>query len=58
MPARSEYPAGREDRRQGPETLPEHVEFGARAAQQDSRATAGAELNPLREVPRWTWPGE
>jgi hemoglobin len=36
----------------------EHVEFGARVAQQNSHASTDAELNPLREVPRWTWPGD
>jgi hemoglobin len=36
----------------------EHVEFGSRVAMQNSRATSDAELNPLREVPRWTWDGD
>ena len=36
----------------------EHVEFGSRVAMQNSRATNDAELNPLREVPRWTWDGD
>ena len=34
----------------------EHVEFGTRVAMQNSHATTDAELHPLREVPRWTWP--
>lgn len=34
----------------------EHVEFGSRVAMQNSHATSDAELHPLREVPRWTWP--
>jgi hemoglobin len=36
----------------------EHVEFGSRVAMQNSRARNDAELNPLREVPRWTWDGD
>jgi hemoglobin len=36
----------------------EHVEFGTRVAMQNSHAKTEAELNPLREVPRWTWAGE
>ncbi|HWF25936.1 MAG TPA: group II truncated hemoglobin [Solirubrobacteraceae bacterium] len=36
----------------------EHVEFGTRAAMQNSHARNEAELNPLREVPRWTWDGD
>jgi hemoglobin len=36
----------------------EHVEFGSRVAMQNSHATTDAELHPLREVPRWTWPGD
>jgi hemoglobin len=34
----------------------EHVEFGSRVAMQNSHAATDAELHPLREVPRWTWP--
>lgn len=34
----------------------EHVEFGSHVAMQNSLATTEAELHPLREVPRWTWP--
>jgi hemoglobin len=34
----------------------EHVEFGARVAQQNSRAETDADLHPIREVPRWQWP--
>ena len=36
----------------------EHVEFGSRVAMQNSHATTDQELHPLREVPRWTWPGD
>ena len=34
----------------------EHVEFGAKVAQQNSRAETDSELHPIREVPRWRWP--
>lgn len=33
----------------------EHVEFGARVAQQNSHAQSESELHPIREVPTWTW---
>jgi hemoglobin len=33
----------------------EHVEFGARVAQQNSRAENDAELHPIRAVPSWDW---
>jgi hemoglobin len=33
----------------------EHVEFGAKVAQQNSHAQTDAELHPIREVPTWTW---
>jgi len=36
----------------------EHVEFGSKVAMQNSRAESDDELHPLREVPRWTWPGD
>jgi hemoglobin len=36
----------------------EHVDFGARVAQQNSWAETDAGLHPIREVPHWTWPGE
>ena len=36
----------------------EHVEFGSRVAMQNSHAESDNELHPLREVPRWTWPGD
>ena len=36
----------------------EHVEFGARVAQQNSRAASDDELHPIREVPAWDWPGQ
>ena len=34
----------------------EHVDFGTRVALQNSHAETDADLHPLREVPRWTWP--
>ena len=34
----------------------EHVEFGAKVAQQNSRAQTDSELHPIREVPLWQWP--
>src|SRR3954454_2396092 len=36
----------------------EHVEFGSRVALQNAHALTDEELHPLREVPRWTWPGD
>jgi hemoglobin len=36
----------------------EHVEFGARVAQQNSRAENDAELHPIRAVPSWDWTNE
>jgi hemoglobin len=36
----------------------EHVEFGSRVAMQNSHAGSDEELHPLREVPRWIWPGD
>jgi hemoglobin len=36
----------------------EHVEFGARVAQQNSRAETDAELHPIRAVPSWDWANE
>jgi hemoglobin len=36
----------------------EHVEFGARVAQQNSWAETDSELHPIREVPTWRWPGD
>jgi hemoglobin len=36
----------------------EHVEFGTEVARQNSWATTDEDLHPLREVPRWTWPGD
>jgi hemoglobin len=36
----------------------EHVEFGARVAQQNSHAETDADLNPIRAVPHWDWPAE
>jgi hemoglobin len=40
------------------EAVREHVEFGARVAQQNSRAASDDELHPIREVPAWDWPGQ
>ena len=40
-------------------TLFEHpVEFGSHVALQNVNATTDAELNPIREVPHWTWAGD
>jgi hemoglobin len=36
----------------------EHVEFATQVAMQNSHARTDAELQPLREVPRWTWEGD
>jgi hemoglobin len=36
----------------------EHVEFGSQVAMQNSHARSDDELHPLRDVPRWTWPGD
>jgi hemoglobin len=36
----------------------EHVEFGSQVAKQNSHARSDDELHPLRDVPRWTWPGD
>jgi hemoglobin len=38
--------------------LRSHVEFGSHVAMQNSHARTEAELHPLREVPRWQWPGD
>jgi hemoglobin len=35
-----------------------HLEFGSHVATQNSRAKDDSELNPLDEVPHWTWAGE
>ena len=37
------------------EAVREHVEFGARVAQQNSRAEPDADLHPIRQVPIWNW---
>jgi hemoglobin len=34
----------------------QHVEFGARVAQQNSRAETDADVFPLHQVPHWDWP--
>ena len=38
------------------QAVDEHVEFGARVAQQNSWAETDADLHPIRAVPRWKWP--
>ncbi len=40
------------------QAIEEHVEFGSRVAMQNSNAETDEQLHPLREVPRWTWPGD
>jgi hemoglobin len=35
-----------------------HVEFGARVAQQNSKAQTDADLHPIRAVPHWEWPSD
>jgi hemoglobin len=40
------------------EAVHSHVAFGTEVAQQNSHAKSDAELHPLREVPRWEWPGD
>ena len=40
------------------EAVRSHVEFGSQVALQNSRAKTDADLHPIREVPRWTWPGD
>lgn len=40
------------------EAVRSHVEFGSQVAVQNSHARTDEELHPLREVPRWTWPGD
>jgi len=37
------------------EAVREHVGFGARVAQQNSRAQTDDELYPIRQVPIWNW---
>ena len=39
------------------EALRSHVDFGAQVAQQNSWAKTDAELHPIRQVPKWEWPG-
>jgi hemoglobin len=39
------------------EAVRAHIEFGSRVAQQNSRAKTD-DIHPLREVPRWGWPGD
>jgi hemoglobin len=40
------------------QAIEEHVEFGSQVAMQNSDAETDDQLHPLREVPRWTWPGD
>ena len=40
------------------EAVRDHVVFGSHVATQNSNAETDEELHPLREVPRWTWPGD
>jgi hemoglobin len=40
------------------EAVRSHVEFGTRVAMQNSQAQTDADLNPLRQVPRWEWAGD
>jgi hemoglobin len=40
------------------EAVRAHIEFGSRVAQQNSHAKTDDDLHPLREVPRWGWPGD
>jgi hemoglobin len=40
------------------EAVREHIEFGSKVAMQNSNADTDDQLHPLREVPRWTWPGD
>jgi hemoglobin len=47
--------SGLPDDRPFREALREHIEFGAKVAQQNSRARTDAELYPLHEVPQWDW---
>jgi hemoglobin len=50
--------AGLPDDHRFREALRSHLEFGARVAQQNSRAKSDAELHPIRAVPHWQWPDE
>jgi hemoglobin len=40
------------------EAVRSHVEFGSQVAMQNSHAETEDQLHPLRDVPRWTWPGD
>src|SRR6185437_8431094 len=40
------------------EAVREHLEFGSQVAMQNSHAETEDQLHPLREVPRWIWPGD
>ena len=40
------------------EAIRSHVDFGSKVAMQNSHAESDDQLHPLREVPRWTWPGD
>ena len=51
---KADMPADREFR----EAVREHIEFGSKVAMQNSNAETDEQLHPLRDVPRWTWPGD
>ena len=50
--------AGMPEDRAFREAVRSHAEFGSRVAMQNSHAESDDELHPLREVPRWSWPGD
>jgi hemoglobin len=50
--------AGMPDDPESREAVRDHIEFGSRVAMQNSHADTDDKLHPLREVPRWTWPGD
>jgi len=39
------------------EAVRSHLEFGSHVAQQNSWAETDLDLHPIRDVPRWSWPG-
>jgi len=49
------YGAGPPDDARLRATPRSHVEFGTQVAVRNSWATTDAQLQPLREVPKWTW---
>jgi hemoglobin len=50
--------AGLPDHEPFREAVRSHLEFGTQVAQQSSNAETDAELHPLLQVQRWTWPGD